>query len=59
MAQTVITGTRGTANIEQTKRIIDMSDRIAQLQPSAAPFTVLSMKMRKKPCSNPKFEWLN
>lgn len=58
MAQTVITGLRGTGSILSNKRVIEMSDVIAQLQPDAAPLSVILMKLRKKVTENPKFEWL-
>ncbi len=58
MPQPIIVGTRGTYNIEQKQRVIDMSDEIALLQPSAAPLTVLLMRLQKKIAINPKFEWL-
>jgi hypothetical protein len=54
----IIVGTRGTGNIEQKQRIIDMSDVIFLLQPSAAPLTVLLSKLQSRPAINPKFEWL-
>jgi len=54
----IIAGIRSTGNIEQRQRKVDMSDVIAQLQPSAAPLTVLLMKLQKRTCYNPRFEWL-
>lgn len=58
MAQ--VTGTRTTANITQSKLVIDMSNDIALLQPSEAPLiTFLKRAMgRSKPAENPKFSWL-
>mgnify|MGYP000237318720 CR=1 FL=1 len=58
MPQDIIIGTRGTGNIEQRRRVIDMSDVIFLLQPSAAPLTVLLSKLQSRPAINPKFEWL-
>ena len=54
----IIIGTHGTANIEQKQRVVDMADSIALLQPSAAPLTVLLMRLQKREAFNPKFEWL-
>lgn len=58
MAQTIVTAARDTASILSNKRVIDMSNVIANLNPSAAPFTVMLMKLRKLVCNSPKFEWL-
>lgn len=39
--------------------VIDMSEDIALLQPSAAPLTVLLTRLRKtRTVTNPKFEWM-
>lgn len=58
MAQTIIIGSRDTYNINQDRRVVDMADTIALLQPSAAPLTCLLMRLQKKEAINPKFQWL-
>jgi hypothetical protein len=57
---TLISGVRGTANIEAAKRIVDMSKSIAELEPDAAPLTVFLKKMggKGKVAINPEFKWL-
>jgi hypothetical protein len=52
------TGSRGTATILADQREIDMSDRITELEPDAAPLTVFSKRLNKRRTVNPKFEWL-
>ncbi len=54
---TVINGTRGTGNIEQTQRVRDVSDKIWLLEPEAAPLTMILSKLNKKTSYSPKFEW--
>lgn len=49
---------RDTANINAARRVVDMAEKIAFLQPSAAPFTVLTKRAKKRVVTNPKFEWL-
>lgn len=44
--------------IEQTQRVVDMSDAILNLWPEETPLTVLLSKLNKQSCYNPKFEWL-
>lgn len=62
--QTVVTGARATAGaataggIDQNSRVIDMSDTIYVLDPNEAPLTAITMRIAKKKCINPKFEWL-
>ena len=53
-----ITANRGTANITQNKRVIDMSDTINLLEPQASPLVVLTNRLSKKSCFSPKYEWL-
>lgn len=55
---TIITGQTGTANILADRRKIDMADKIALLDPDAAPFTVLMMRMKKKVAINPEYNWM-
>lgn len=49
---------RGTANINTARIVVDMSSRIAELQPSAAPLTVLTKRIATDAVYNYKFEWL-
>lgn len=52
--------TINTSHLNTDKRLkIDMANDIALLQPSAAPFTVITQKMKKEVASNPRFEWLD
>lgn len=55
-----VTGVRNTANILQAKMKIDMSEKIALLQPSAAPLTVFMKRAmgKSEPATNPKFSWM-
>lgn len=55
---TLVTGQRGTTNIEQTQRRIDMAQEILLLEPDAAPLTVITKNINKKATVNPKFQWL-
>jgi hypothetical protein len=55
-----VQATRGTyaSGTTETSLVRDVSERIAQLQPDAAPLiTFLSALKRKKEAKNPKFEW--
>lgn len=54
---TLVTGQRGTTNVEQTRRKIDMSEKVLLLEPDSAPLTVISKKIGDKPTGNPKFGW--
>jgi hypothetical protein len=49
---------RDSGNMEQTRRVVDMSKNIALLDPDAAPLTVLMKNMTSVKCISPKFEWL-
>ena len=56
-----VTGVRDTNNILAAKLKIDMSEKIALLQPSAAPFMtfIKRAKGNTEVANNPKFSWLN
>lgn len=54
----MITGVRGTGNITQAKRVIDISKKISVLEPDSAPLVQLTKKLEKKVAVNPKFNWL-
>ncbi len=55
-----ITGVRTTTNITQNRRVVDMADKIALLQPNVAPFITVLKKAKNdtRVVYNPKFEWL-
>ena len=54
-----IYGFRGTGNILQDRRVRDVADKIALLEPSEAPYTTLLLKLgEKRKCFSPKVEWL-
>lgn len=57
MAQ--VTGTRSTGNITSNKLVIDMSETIGLLQPSAEPFMsfLKIAKSRTEAASNPRRIW--
>lgn len=54
---TDVTGVRDTNNIEANILEPDFADTVAELEPSANPLTVLSRRMNKDACINPKFTW--
>lgn len=56
--QTVIRARESTENIPATRRIRDVSKKIHQLDPNAAPFTLLLQRGKKQQCNEPKFEWI-
>lgn len=55
-----VNGVRTTTNIEQARRVVDMADKIALLDPNESPFvTFLKLASRnKRKVYNPKFDWL-
>lgn len=56
--QTVIRARESTENTPANRRVREVGDRLAYLDPDAAPFTLLLQKGRKKSVSNAKFEWM-
>lgn len=54
---TLVTGQRGTANIDSTQRKIDMAEKIMLLEPDSTPLTVISKKIGALACFDPKFQW--
>jgi hypothetical protein len=50
-------GPRGTGNITQSIRKIDMSETVLELEPNSYPLTVLSNRLNSKKTSNPEFSW--
>ena len=55
---TIVNGMRTTKNINQDRRVVDMSKNIALLQPSKAPLVVLTKRLGSEPTYNPIFHWL-
>lgn len=55
---TMISGVRGTGLILAASRKVDMADKIALLEPDAAPLTVILKRTKKRKAINPKFSWL-
>lgn len=57
---TIVTGVRDTANIQTAKLKIDMSEKIALLQPSATPFITFLKRAKgnTEVATNPKFQWM-
>ena len=58
MATTVISGDLSLDVINQSQRVIDMDDKIAELEPNASPLVVLLKKLRRVQAISPKVEWL-
>ena len=57
----IVTGSVGTAadlGINQARRKIIMRDKLAELEPSVNPLTLLLRKAGKKAVGGPKYEWL-
>jgi hypothetical protein len=52
-----VTGARGTGNITQSIRAIDMRKEVLELEPNSAPLTVLLGRLRSDPTVNPEFSW--
>jgi hypothetical protein len=57
-AQTFVTAAESTHNTTSSRAVRDVADRIAYLDPNAAPLTLILQKARKKSVSNSKFEWI-
>ncbi len=54
---TIVSGTRATDSIEQTRRKMDVPDEIFLLQPDAAPLVQILTSAKKKQATNPEFSW--
>lgn len=54
-----ISGVRTTANITQDRRVVDMADQIALLDPNETPFITILKKVIKdrRKVYNPEFKW--
>lgn len=57
-APTIIAGVADDSLILSNQKIIDMDNRIAQLEPDATPLTTMTMKLSKTPAKAQKHEWL-
>lgn len=53
---TLVTGQRATNTVGTDQRKIDMSDKIALLEPDAAPLTVITKRLGKAATHNPQFK---
>jgi hypothetical protein len=58
MPVTLVTGDLATDTINQSQRVPDMDEAIAELDPNEAPLVALTKKLRRKPAIAPKVEWL-
>lgn len=56
--QVPIRAAESTENVPSSRRVRDVADRIAYLDPDAAPLTLILMRARTKDCFNSKFEWM-
>jgi hypothetical protein len=54
----IVTGDLSVDLINQAQRVIDMDDRIAELEPNASPLVVLLKKLKRVQAISPKVEWL-
>lgn len=55
---TYIRGPESTENIPSARRVRDVADRMALLDPDIAPLVQLLTTARKRDCFNTKFEWI-
>jgi len=58
MPLTLVSGDLATDIINQSQRVIDMQDSIAELEPNNAPFVTLLRRLGKYQAKSPKVEWL-
>jgi hypothetical protein len=58
MPVTLLSGDLATDIINQSQRVIDMQDTIAELEPNNAPFVSLLRRLGKYQAKSPKVEWL-
>lgn len=58
MPPTILSGVQGTYDILTNARKVDMGDRVALLEPDAAPLTVLLKRLKKRVTINPQFDWM-
>jgi hypothetical protein len=55
----VVTDARTTGNVLAAQRVVDMADEILDLEPNAAPLTVITKRLDSRPAMDPLFSWLN
>lgn len=55
---TVVTGQRHQANVASAQRYIDIAKEIMELEPSAAPLTVVTSRMNKKQTGETEYSWM-
>jgi hypothetical protein len=55
---TLVTGQRGTTNIEAAQRRIDMAQEILMLEPDSSPLTVITKRIAKMRTKNAQFKWM-
>lgn len=53
-----VVGQRQTENILQDQRAVDMRTAILELEPNAAPLTVITSRLPSKGTHNPEFSWV-
>lgn len=58
MATTLITGRQATDTVGTSAVIRSVDDMVRYNEPDAAPFTILTRKLRKRKVTAPKFEWV-
>jgi len=58
VATTLISGDLATDTIASGQKVVDMDDRISELEPNNAPFVHLLRKLNKKGAINPEVRWL-
>src|SRR5437899_8612918 len=58
ISQNVVRNLESTQNVNASRSIRDVSDRIAYLDPDNAPLTVILMRGASRPAMNWKFEWI-
>ena len=52
--------TTGTAGILEQRMAVDMSTKIAELEPDKSPLITLTKKMKHtRVVQNPEFDWIN
>lgn len=49
----------GNGNILANRVVVDMSETIAFLEPSATPLVVLTKRLNTNACKQPKYEWMD
>lgn len=57
-SQSVIRARESTQNVPTERAVREVSDKLAYLDPNAAPFTLILQKGKKKASPSTKFEWM-